>query len=222
MYDRRNEGMAVGDIPVGDRPRERLLGLSGTDLSDRDLWSVLLGTGSRQRDVLALAGDIRDLMDTSDGRPDRDALFALPGLGRVKAARILAVLELARRLHAPAGSAIRGPEDVWRTVRHYADRPQECFLALALNGAHEVMDKTLVSMGLVNRTLVHPREVFAPALAARAAAVVVAHNHPSGRLEASNEDHEVTRRLKEAGEILGIPLLDHVLFTGKGYLSLTD
>ena len=107
-------------------------------------------------------------------------------------------------------------------IRHYADRKQEHFLSVSLNGAHEIIAVRVVSIGLVNRTIVHPREVFADPLTDRAAAVVVAHNHPSGQVQPSMEDRDVTRRLKSAGDTLGMKLLDHVVFSTLGYYSFLE
>jgi DNA repair protein RadC len=135
---------------------------------------------------------------------------------------IAASLEFARRILCPGTHRIRFPADVLPLVRHYADRKQEHFLSLSLNGAHEVAATRVVSVGLVNRALVHPREVFAEALVDRAAAVVVAHNHPSGNVEPSPEDREVTIRLQKAGRTLGIALLDHIVFSQTGYFSFLE
>ena len=99
---------------------------------------------------------------------------------------------------------------------------QEHFLAISLNGAQEVLSINVCSIGLVNRTIVHPREVFSEALAQRATAIIVAHNHPSGVLEPSAEDREVTRRLKKAGDILGMPIIDHLVFSEEGFISMLE
>ena len=112
--------------------------------------------------------------------------------------------------------------DVLPLVTHWADRPQEYFLVLSLNGAHEVIRLRVVSQGILDRTIVHPREVFVHPLSDRAAAVICAHNHPSGNTEPSQEDRDLTRRLREAGELLGIPMLDHVVFTQEGYYSFLE
>jgi DNA repair protein RadC len=107
-------------------------------------------------------------------------------------------------------------------IRHYADRKQEHFICVSLNGANEVIATRVVSVGLVNKTQVHPREVFADSITDRATAVIVAHNHPSGSLEPSREDFEITDRIKSPGEVLGIRLLDHIVFNQKGYYSFCE
>ncbi|MCK7514831.1 MAG: hypothetical protein MZV70_69735 [Desulfobacterales bacterium] len=143
-------------------------------------------------------------------------------MGPAQACRVAAVLELGRRLYGFRERRISGPRDVFPLVSHWADRAKERFIVLTLNGAHEVLAARVISVGLVNRTVVHPREVFAEAIADRACAVIAAHNHPSGRLDPSPEDREITERLRDAGATLGIPLLDHVIFCPDGYWSFVE
>jgi DNA repair protein RadC len=131
---------------------------------------------------------------------------------------VVAMLEFGRRKWA-GGVKIKHPQDIFNLIRHYADRRQEHFLCLSLNGAHEVIATRVVTIGLVNRTIVHPREVFADPLMDRASAVIVAHNHPSGQLMPSPEDDEITLRLKVTAEILGFNFLDHVIFSEASYFS---
>jgi DNA repair protein RadC len=132
---------------------------------------------------------------------------------------VAAMLELGRRRWGQRGICIRFPEDIFNLIRHYGDRRQERFICISLNGAHEVIAVRVVTVGLVNRTIVHPREVFSDPLQDRASAVCVAHNHPSGKLTPSGEDNEITFRLKEAADILGINFLDHLVFSGEGFFS---
>ncbi len=219
--------MQVKDIEQGyqevqERPRERMFAVGPGILSDRDLLALLIGTGVRGRHVLKVAEEVLALLETDNFVVGPQQLLTVRGLGKAKAAMLSASLELARRIIAPKNHRIRFPADVYPVVSHYADRKQEHFLALSLNGAHEVIACRVVSVGLVNRTLVHPREVYADALTDRAAALVVAHNHPSGRTEPSPEDREVTRRLAAAGETLGVRLLDHVIFSLEGYYSFLE
>jgi DNA repair protein RadC len=115
-----------------------------------------------------------------------------------------------------------GPTDVLPLVRHYADRKQEHFICISINGANEFITTRVVSVGLVNKTQVHPREVFADPITDRASAIIVAHNHPSGGLLPSQEDLEITKQLTSAGEVLGIKVLDHMIFNDKGYYSLLE
>ena len=191
-------------------------------LSDIDLVSLLIGKGIAGRPVSTLSREVVALIDRTNGAPEPAALRTIAGLGPAKAATIAAAFELGRRVLAPHRHRIRSPSDVLPIVDRFADRQQECFLALSLNGAHEVIAARVVTVGLVNRTVVHPREVFAAPLTDRAASVIVAHNHPSGSLDPSAEDMEVTRRLASAGQLLGIPVLDHVIFSVRGYYSFLE
>lgn len=210
--------------PAPGRPgtRERIVSEGPAALADRDLLAALLGTGTRGLGVGALAEEVLALIDGLDSPPDPGILVRLPGMGRAKACAVCAALELGRRLYGLRDRRIASPKDIWPLVAHWADRKQERFVCCSLNGAHEVMAARVVSVGLVNRTVVHPREVFADPLMDRACAVVVGHNHPSGRLEPSPEDLDITRRLKAAGEVLGITLLDHLIFSSEGFYSFVE
>ncbi len=214
--------MEVQELPVEARPRERLFASGPGHLSDRELVSILLCTGTRGNGVLSLAGQVLSLLDSRNYTVDANDLKAIPGLGNAKAAMILSALELGRRILCPEKKRIRLPSDAVEQVRHFADREQECFIAISLNGAHEVKAVRVISVGLVNRTLIHPREVFAGAITDRAAAIVCAHNHPSGNTDPSPEDREITSMLKESGRLLGIAVLDHVIFSGNGYYSFQE
>jgi DNA repair protein RadC len=204
------------------RPRERFLRNGIGSLRDDELVALLLRTGSPGTPVARLSRRIVELIDACDGPPEDADLATVRGVGPAKAATISAAFELGRRVLAPAHHRIRTPSDVLPLVQHYDDRSRERFLVVTLNGAHEVIRSHLVTIGLVNRTVVHPREVFAPAIEDRATAIIAAHNHPSGNLDISEEDREVTRRLADAGTLLGVPLLDHVIFTASGYRSLLE
>ena len=204
------------------RPRERALSAGIHVLTDAELLALLIGSGTPQRDVHALARDVLGLIDDANGVPDQQRLAQIAGLGPAKTAAILAAFELSRRILCPRRHRIRMPADVLPIVDRFASRNQECFIALSLNGAHEVIASRIVTVGLVNRTVVHPREVFADSITDRAAAIMLAHNHPSGSLEPSTEDQEVTTRMVRAGELIGIPVLDHVIFSESGYYSFLE
>jgi DNA repair protein RadC len=208
--------------PDGGRPRERLLCHGASALGDAELLALLIGSGVRGSNVEQIAGELLHLLDSRGTDTDLAEIRAVPGVGAAKAAQLIAALEFCRRRFRPAGMRVRTPEDVLPVVRHFADRPQEHFLCISLNGAYEVNAVRIVSIGLVNRTIVHPREVFAEPLKDRAAAVVVAHNHPSGNTEPSAEDREITERLASAGRILGVQLLDHVIFSLDRYYSCLE
>jgi DNA repair protein RadC len=210
------------DIPELDRPREKLREKGPEALSDVELLAVLLGSGTRTHDVMTLAGRILKALDEAGDKPGLEELQSIEGVGPAKASLITAALEFARRRIKPEGFRISFPPDVLPLIRHYADRKQEHFLCTSLNGANEVIATRVVSVGLVNRAQVHPREVFADPITDRASAVIVAHNHPSGGLTPSKEDIEITNRLRAAGETLGIKLLDHIIFNRTNYYSFLE
>lgn len=191
-------------------------------LSDQELLALLLGKGTPEMDVMTLAAKLVKVIDTKGLDIKAEDLKKFNGVGDAKAALVMAALEYARRRIKPDGAKIETPADLLPHVRHYADRKQEHFLCAGINGANEIISIRVVSMGLVDRTPVHPREVFAEALIERASAIIVAHNHPTGSLEPSTADIEITSQLKAAGEILGISLLDHIIFNRTGYYSFLE
>ncbi len=215
-------GKRITDIPKIDRPREKLQKKGAEALSDLELMAILVGKGTEGHDVMSIAKRILKILDSDDKKPNLKELQKIEGVGPAKATLIAAALEFARRRIRPEGLKISFPPDVLPLIRHYADRKQEHFICISVNGANEIITSRVVSVGLVNKTQVHPREVFADPITDRASAIIVAHNHPSGALIPSKEDIEVTKQLKSAGKILGIKLLDHIIFNHKGYYSFLD
>lgn len=213
---------AIHDIPEADRPREKLLRKGARALSDQELLAVLLGKGTAAVDVMTLAARLARLIDQKGLDVTAEDLVQVDGVGDAKATLILAAIEFARRRIKPEGARIETPADLLPHVRHYADRKQEHFLCATVNGANEILNIRVVSIGLIDRSPVHPREVFADALSDRASAVIVAHNHPAGALEPSPADIEITHQLKSAGAILGIDLLDHIIFNRTNYFSFLE
>ncbi|MBW1744854.1 MAG: DNA repair protein RadC [Deltaproteobacteria bacterium] len=212
----------ISDIPVADRPREKLQKKGAEALSDLELMAILVGKGTEGHDVMSVAKGILKILDSSNEKPNLKELQKIEGVGPAKATLIAAALEFARRRIRPEGLKISFPADVLPLIQHFADRKQEHFICVSVNGANEVITSRVVSVGLVNKTQVHPREVFADPITDRASAIIVAHNHPSGGLNPSKEDIEITKQLKSAGETLGIKLLDHIIFNHKGYYSFLD
>lgn len=212
----------IADIPKLERPREKLLQKGAAALSDLELMAILLGSGTKSHDVLTVADRILKTIDKAGVNPSVNDLMDIEGVGPAKATLISAALEFARRRIRPEGFKISFPPDVLPLIQHYADRKQEHFICISLNGAKEVIAVRTVSVGLVDKTHVHPREVFADPITDRASAIIVAHNHPAGSLTPSTKDVEITERLKAAGHTLGIKLLDHIIFNHKGYYSLLE
>ena len=212
----------INDIPEQDRPREKLLRKGAAALSDQELLAVLLGKGTPGMDVMKLSSKLARIVDEKGLGVRAEDLTELEGVGDAKATLILAAIEFARRRIKPEGAKITTSADLLPHVRHYADRKQEHFLCASINGANEILNIRVVSIGLIDRTPVDPREVFADALSDRASAIIVAHNHPAGGLEPSASDVEVTGQLKAAGSVVGIALLDHIIFNRSGYYSFLE
>jgi DNA repair protein RadC len=212
----------IHEIPEADRPREKLLRKGAAALSDQELLAVLLGKGTTKIDVMALARNVTTVADKKGLGLTVEDLVNLEGMGNTKAMLLIAAIEFARRRIKPEGAKIVTPADLLPHVRHYADRKQEHFLCASINGANEILNIRVVSIGLIDRSPVHPREVFADALSDRASAVIVAHNHPSGGLEPSFSDIDITAQIKAAGAIVGIDLLDHIIFNRTGYFSFLE
>lgn len=212
----------IQEIEQKDRPREKLIQRGPQALTDLELLSLLLGAGSGGQDVFSLARQVQCVLDSKNGSFKASDLLQIKGLGMAKACLIAAALEFSGRRIKPAGVKIAGPQDVLPLVQHYLDRKQECFICISLNGAHHVIATRVVTIGLANACQVHPREVLSDPLTDRACAVVVAHNHPSGDLEPSSEDIRLTKRLQMAAEIVGIELLDHIIFARTGIYSFKE
>jgi DNA repair protein RadC len=219
----------VSSPATPDRPRERLWTVGPAALTATELLAILLGTGDATADASTLAtellgragGSLRDLAS----RPAAE-LTRTRGVGSAKAARLIAAFELATRLlqeQRPALPRVRAPEDVAALLSpRLRDLPVEEFHVLALDSQSRVRRDVLITRGLLNSALVHPREVFRAAIAEAAAGIIVVHNHPSGDPTPSPEDRAVTRQLAEAGKLLDLPLYDHVILAGDRYLSFVS
>jgi DNA repair protein RadC len=211
-----------------DRPRERLDALGSSALSDAELIALLLRTGNRGNDALAVAMDLLSRHGGLQGlsRVSGRELGRSQGIGPAKSASLRAALEIGRRLagrRLRAGAVIRSPSDVYHHFHpRLRDARQEHFLVILLDARHRVLRSEMISQGTLTASLVHPREVFRPALRDAAAALVLVHNHPSGDPTPSAEDREVTARLASAGEILGVRVLDHIVVAERGFCSLRE
>ena len=212
----------IQDLPKNERPREKLLKKGAESISDQELMAIILGKGSKNNDVLSLAKQLIKTIDEKGIKVQAQEILDIDGIGEAKATTIAAAFEFVRRRIKPEGLKIKFPVDVLPLIQHYGDRKQEHFLCISINGANEVMNIRVVTIGLINKSQVHPREVFADVIAERASAVIIAHNHPVGDLKPSNEDISVTKRIKEAATILGISLLDHIIFNNRGYYSFVE
>ncbi len=226
MTEKKN--LPIPEWPEEERPRERLARFGPESLSDAQLIAILLRTGDSRRSAVGMAMDLikrfRDLRAL--GRAGVNELRRVPGIGTAKAAQVVAALELGRRIEAfplKEGDRIRGSRDVYESCRPYMrDLRKEVFRVVLLNGKNRVIRTVTVSEGGLTSCPVHPREVFEPAIRESSAAVLLVHNHPSGDPSPSREDIEISRRLSEAGEMIGIPVLDHVVMGDGKYFSFVD
>jgi DNA repair protein RadC len=212
----------IKDMPEHSRPREKLRERGASALTDEELVTAILGMGTAGVDVRTIARQVAGLIREHKTGLTLDHLQAVPGVGLAKAGQILSAFELARRHLLKDSVKITVAQDVLPLVADIAGKQQEYFICISLNGANEVIEKRVVTMGLLDKSPVHPREVFADVIADRAAAVIFVHNHPSGDLQPSEADRRTHEQLTEAAKILGLRVLDHVIVTKRGYFSFQE
>ena len=220
----------VRDLPKEERPREKLIQRGAASLSDTELLAILLRTGTSSVSVLHLAEEVlakyqdKGLVSIMNISPQEIA--SVHGVGLAKAATIVAAVELGRRLSAKAAQKlekIEGPEDVARYASPLLRFEQkEHFLVMLLDVRNRVLAMPTISIGSLTASVAHPREIFREAIRYSAANMILIHNHPSGDPTPSKEDVQITKQMMKAGEIMGIPVLDHVIIAGDGFLSLKE
>lgn len=213
---------ALRDLHKDDKPREKLLKKGAQALKNDELLAILLGSGVHGKDVRKLAKEIIGLMDTGFDELSLSKLCDIHGLGVAKASQIIASIELSKRYLIRSNKRITSAEDVYDELKSFSTKSQEHFLSITLDGASHIINIRTVFIGTLNQSLVHPREVFSDAISDRAAGIIIAHNHPSGTLEASRADISITQRLKEVSKLVGIELLDHVILSKNGFYSFSD
>ena len=203
------------------RPREKLQARGAESLSDYELLMAIIGSGNAQADVTKIARDVRKLLAEKGSVLTYEDLLGVKSLGPAKATQIMAGFELWRRqFEVSERPIIDSPEKAVAQLADIRDKKQEYFVCLTLDGANRLIAKRVISIGTLTSSLVHPREVFADAITDRAASIIVAHNHPSGALTPSGADRQVTERLREAGDLLGIALIDHILLTKSDFAQI--
>lgn len=207
-----------------NKPKIRELVLErGLDFPiDEELIMLILGTGSKNMPIDIMAKKIVEALDSSNRDDIVETLLKVNGIGTGKALAVAAALELGKRRYCHLGAHISHPDDIIPYLKNYAICQKEHFVAVTLNGGHDIIQIHVVSVGTVNRTLIHPREVFGEAIRENAAALILCHNHPSGRIQPSEEDVETTKLLLEASQIIGIPILDHIIIDKNGYFSFLE
>lgn len=219
----RSPVCTIRDLPRHERPREKMLRYGPDVLSDAELLALVFRTGTRECGALALANQVLS-RSGKEGllSADPQELAALKGVGPAKACELCACVELGRRLFQGKKTELRrilSPRDVFEELKDIRSSRKEHFVVFFLDARNQQIRREIISVGTVNASLVHPREVFEPAVRHTAVQVIVAHNHPSGDKEPSAEDIDVNKRLVAAGALLGIQIIDHVIVTSCEFLS---
>jgi len=216
--------MKIKDLPRVDRPREKLLKYGSDKLSTTELLAILLRTGIKGKNVVELSNQILKLFGTQSLQDITIAdLKKIKGLGNVKAAEIIAAIALGKRLlvEKVPMKAIN-PESVFEALKDIRHLKKEHFIAFFLDTKNVEIERETISIGTLNASLVHPREVFEPAIRVCAASVIIAHNHPSGDVTPSHEDMQITKKLVDAGSLLDIHILDHIIVSAHTYMSFKE
>ncbi len=210
-------------IPEELRPREKLRRLGASNLSDEELLAVILGTGTKDKDVLSLSRELVGLGWKRLESMSVEELENLKGLGRVKALQVKAILELSKRIQEPfQGRSVLSPSDAYEILKTAFDERKERLVALYLDLSHRIMDMETVAIGSPNRVFAQPKDVLRRAVELSAYGIIVAHNHPQGKAKPSTEDIEFTKRLKEACSLIGLEFVDHLILDSEGYVSLKE
>ena len=212
----------IKDLPAHSRPREKLQEQGASALTDGELVTAILGMGTAGVDVRTIARQVAALIREHKDELSLKHLLKVPGMGLAKAAQILSAFELARRHLLKESVKIDCARDILPLLADIAAKHQEHFICISLNGANEVIEKRIVTIGLLDKSPIHPREVFADVITDRAASVIFAHNHPSGELKPSDSDLKIHEQLTGAAKILGIRVLDHIIVSKKGYCSFQE
>lgn len=213
----------IKDLPKITRPREKLKAKGPESLSDFELLQAVIGSGNKQSDVTKIAKEVKELIQKHGANITYSQLERINGLGAARIAELLAAFELSKRyLIEPDQPLINSAEDIVEQLKDIRDKRQEYFICLSLDGANRLIAKRTITIGTLNANLSHPREVFADVITDRAAGIIVAHNHPSGTIRPSENDIEITKKLQEAGKILGITLLDHIIIAKDKHFSFAE
>ena len=211
----------IKELPKVERPREKLEKYGADKLATYELLAILLRTGTREMNVCELSKKIIRKFGVDVHKINFSELKKIHGLGTAKALEIIACFELGKRfLKDKKSTLLLSPKDVWENLRDIRNNKKEHFVVFYLDARNQEIQREIISVGILNANLVHPREVFEPAVRNNTVQILVSHNHPSGDTSPSGDDMEVTRRLVEAGKILGIEIIDHVIVSQNSFFSL--
>lgn len=213
--------MRIKDTPKVDRPQEKLVKYGTKKLTDAELFAIILRTGTQKTNVLELSKKILRKFKSNLKGVSIDKLKEIPGLGETKACQIMAVLELSNRLTLETPQLV-SPNAVFESVKEIRSSKKEHLLIIYLNVKNKEISREIISIGILTANLVHPREIFEPAVKNLAASIIVVHNHPSGETDPSDEDLKVTKQLVEAGKIMGINVLDHLIVSQDSFMSFKE
>ena len=215
------------NIPIEERPRERLKKAGPNNLSDRELLSIVIGTGTKNKNVEEVSIDILNKYKLKELKEVTiKELKEIEGIGEVKAIKLVAIVELSKRIYLERleiKDRLDTPELIFKKTKYlFNNLNQEYFYALYFNSKQELINYKLLFIGTINAAKVHPREIFKEALLLNSPNIILVHNHPSGNLSPSREDISLTKRIKEAGQLMGVKVLDHIIVTQSDYFSFVQ
>lgn len=216
----RNKTLTIRDMPRIEKPREKLEKYGPDKLSNEELLAIILRTGKAGKNVIQLAKEVLTKIETP-AEAKLEELKKIKGIGTAKACEIVSVFELGKRLlQNKKQRIIKDPQDIWNAMHDIVQQKKEHFVVFFLDPRSQEVKREIISIGTLDMSLVHPREVFEPAVRYLASHIIISHNHPSGDLQPSIADLEVTKKLSAAGKIMGIEVLDHVIVSKNGWYSM--
>ncbi len=216
--------MKIKDLPKVDQPREKLQKYGVEKLTDKELMAIILRTGIAGCNVVELSKKVLNtILKIGIEKITTKNLLEIKGLGKTKSGQVIASLELGRRLlKGKKAELVLSPKDVWDKMEDLRESKKEHFVVFYLDTRNQVIKREIISVGTLNASLIHPREVFEPAIRYSTSQIIITHNHPSGVSEPSQEDIDISKRLIDSGKILGIEILDHIIVDKSGYKSMKE
>ena len=216
-------GSRLRDTPINSRPRERLISSNAKILTTKELFTVILGSGTQGTPVERVASQVATLFETHQvGNITIDDLLNIRGIGKSKACTLFAMLELADRLKTRQELMFRSPTVVWTFLQRYAESQKEQLICLYLNARYQLVHQEVLAVGALNQLVISPRDVFSPIKNYPIASIILAHNHPSGDPTPSEDDVAFTKRIKDSADLLGIELVDHIVIAKTSWASMKE